>query len=66
MSFFTEAESSIRMLFDTNNAGFHVDPKRVIVETVSGSVPAKKRREFARLIVTYFDHRLVGRVAKKR
>ena len=28
MSFFTEAESSIRMLFDTNNAGFHVDPSK--------------------------------------
>ena len=30
MSFFTEAESSIRLLFDTNNAGFHVDPSRGI------------------------------------
>ena len=28
MSFFTEAESSIRLLFDTNNAGFHVDPSQ--------------------------------------
>lgn len=28
MSFFTEAESSIRLLFDTNNAGFHVDSSR--------------------------------------
>ena len=28
MSFISEAESSIRMLFDTNNAGFHVDPSK--------------------------------------
>jgi hypothetical protein len=28
MSFISEAESSIRMLFDTNNAGFHVDPSQ--------------------------------------
>ncbi|MBH8558458.1 hypothetical protein [Hymenobacter negativus] len=26
MSFISEAESSIRLLFDVNNAGFHVDP----------------------------------------
>ncbi|MBU6121070.1 hypothetical protein [Hymenobacter siberiensis] len=30
MSFFTEAESSIRLLFDTNNAGFQVDPGKGI------------------------------------
>lgn len=30
MSFFTEAESSIRLLFDTNNAGFQVDPSKGI------------------------------------
>jgi hypothetical protein len=28
MSFIPEAESSIRLLFDTTNAGFHVDPSR--------------------------------------
>ncbi|MGY3088688.1 hypothetical protein ACVWYF_001728 [Hymenobacter sp. UYAg731] len=28
MSFISEAESSIRMLFDTTNAGFHVDPSK--------------------------------------
>lgn len=31
-------------------AGFAVDPKRVIVETVSGSVSAMERKGFARLI----------------
>ena len=28
MSFFSEAESSIRLLFDTVNAGFNVDPSK--------------------------------------
>ena len=28
MSFISEAESSIRMLFNVNNAGFHVDPSQ--------------------------------------
>ena len=32
------------------SAGFAVDPKRVIVETVSGSTPAMERHGFARLV----------------
>lgn len=31
-------------------AGFAVDPKRVVMETVSGSVPAMERKGFARLV----------------
>jgi putative DNA-invertase from lambdoid prophage Rac len=31
-------------------AGFSIDPKRVIVETVSGSFPAMERKGFARLV----------------
>lgn len=31
-------------------AGFAVDPKRVVAETVSGSVAAKKRKGFSRLV----------------
>src|SRR4051812_24392246 len=31
-------------------AGFKVDPKRVIAETVSGSVSARERKGFARVI----------------
>jgi len=31
-------------------SGFAIDPKRIIVETVSGSVAAMERKEFARLV----------------
>jgi putative DNA-invertase from lambdoid prophage Rac len=31
-------------------AGFKVDPKRVVTETVSGSLPAMERKGFARLV----------------
>lgn len=31
-------------------AGFAVEPKRVVTETVSGSTPAMERKEFARLV----------------
>jgi putative DNA-invertase from lambdoid prophage Rac len=35
---------------EIEGAGFHVDAKRVVVETVSGSVAALERKEFAKLI----------------
>lgn len=35
---------------EIEGAGFAVDPKRVITETVSGSVPAKERKGFSRLL----------------
>ena len=31
-------------------AGFHIEPRRVITETVSGSVPAMEREGFKRLV----------------
>ena len=31
-------------------AGFAVEPKRVLTETISGSVPARERKGFARLL----------------
>jgi len=31
-------------------SGFSIDPKRIVVETVSGSVAAMERKEFARLV----------------
>ena len=35
---------------EIRNAGFHLDDWRVVEETVSGSVPARERKEFARLL----------------
>jgi putative DNA-invertase from lambdoid prophage Rac len=42
-----KTENQIR---EIQAAGFRVDPKRVISETVSGSSPARERKEFARLL----------------
>lgn len=41
------AENQIR---EIEAAGFNIDPRRVIMETVSGSVPAMERAGFKRLI----------------
>lgn len=35
---------------EIEGAGFHVDAKRIVVETVSGSVAALERKEFAKLV----------------
>ena len=35
---------------EIQSAGFNVDPKRIVTETVSGSVAATERKEFARLM----------------
>ncbi|MCR5874222.1 recombinase family protein [Phenylobacterium sp. J426] len=35
---------------EIRSAGFQIDERRVIEETVSGSVPARERKEFARLL----------------
>jgi len=35
---------------EIEGAGFHVDPKRIVVETVSGSVAAMERTGFAKLV----------------
>lgn len=41
------ADNQIREL---EAAGFSIDPKRVVTETVSGSIPAMEREGFARLV----------------
>lgn len=46
----TADQTTDNQLREIAAAGFSVDPKRVVVETVSGSVAAKERKEFARLI----------------
>ncbi len=37
-------------IMEIQSAGFDVKPERIVVETVSGSVPAMRRKQFARLV----------------
>ena len=46
----TTGQTTENQLLEIQSAGFSVDPNRVISETVSGSVPAFKRPEFAKLV----------------
>ena len=46
----TTGQTTENQLLEIQSAGFAVDPNRVISETVSGSVPAFKRPEFAKLV----------------
>ena len=46
----TADQTTANQVQEIEAAGFAVDPKRVIVETVSGSTAAMERKEFARLI----------------
>ena len=46
----TSGQSVQNQLLEIQSAGFHVEPHRVISETISGSVPAFKRPEFAKLV----------------
>jgi putative DNA-invertase from lambdoid prophage Rac len=46
----TDGQSTENQAREIQAAGFNVDPKRIVTETVSGSVPAKERGEFARLL----------------
>ena len=46
----TTGQNTENQLLEIQSAGFAVDPNRVISETVSGSVPAFKRPEFAKLV----------------
>lgn len=46
----TTGQTTVNQLLEIQSAGFSVDPNRVISETVSGSVPAFKRPEFAKLV----------------
>jgi putative DNA-invertase from lambdoid prophage Rac len=46
----TPDQTTDKQIREIEAAGFNVDPKRVITETVSGSVAAKQRKGFARLL----------------
>ena len=46
----TTGQTTENQLLEIQSAGFSVDPNRVISETVSGSVPAFKRPELAKLV----------------
>lgn len=46
----TAEQATANQVAEIANAGFQIDERRVIEETVSGSVPARERKEFARLL----------------
>lgn len=46
----TTDQTTTNQINEISAAGFNVDPKRIIEETVSGSTPAKERRGFSRLM----------------
>lgn len=46
----TNEQTTDNQVGEVEAAGFAVEPKRIIAETVSGSVPAMERKGFARLV----------------
>lgn len=46
----TADQTTDNQVAEIKSAGFAIEPKRVVVETVSGSTAAKGRKEFARLM----------------
>ena len=46
----TTDQTHENQIHEIDAAGFHVEPRRVISETVSGSVPAMERKEFRSLV----------------
>lgn len=46
----TAEQVSANQVLEIRSAGFDLDEHRIITETVSGSVPARQRKEFARLL----------------
>ncbi len=46
----TADQTTDNQLLEIQAAGFHLEPQRVLTETVSGSVAAMERREFAKLM----------------
>jgi putative DNA-invertase from lambdoid prophage Rac len=46
----TDDQTTENQVREIQAAGFSVEPKRIVTETVSGSVPAKERKGFARLV----------------
>ncbi len=46
----TADQTTDNQVLELKAAGFMLEPKRIVAETVSGSVPAMERRGFARLV----------------
>jgi len=46
----TSDQSTDNQVREVESAGFTVEPRRIVVETVSGSVPAMERKGFAKLL----------------
>jgi putative DNA-invertase from lambdoid prophage Rac len=46
----TEGQTTENQAREIQSAGFNVEARRIVSETVSGSVPANQRKEFARLL----------------
>jgi putative DNA-invertase from lambdoid prophage Rac len=46
----TSDQSTDNQVREVEGAGFKIEPRRILVETVSGSVPAMERKGFAKLL----------------
>ena len=46
----TAAQSTDNQLAEIEAAGFQVEPRRVVTETISGSIATSQRPDFARLV----------------
>jgi putative DNA-invertase from lambdoid prophage Rac len=46
----TDGQTTENQAREIQAAGFELEPKRIVSEVVSGSVPAKERKQFARLL----------------
>jgi putative DNA-invertase from lambdoid prophage Rac len=46
----TTDQTTENQVIEVQAAGFQVDPKRIITETVSGAIPAQERPQFRRLL----------------
>jgi putative DNA-invertase from lambdoid prophage Rac len=46
----TSDQTADNQILEIQNAGFAIDAKRVVSESISGSIPASQRKEFSKLI----------------
>ncbi len=46
----TTGQTTENQIQEIEAAGFHVEPRRIVTETVSGSTPIAQRREFSKLM----------------
>jgi putative DNA-invertase from lambdoid prophage Rac len=46
----TQEQHAENQVLEIASAGFDVRPERIVTETISGSVPAMRRKQFARLV----------------